>query len=321
MSTDKGSTIILPWVTAPELVDTTPVLQWLIKNWFARGVVATFSGEGKTAGKSTLIRAMMRSVLTGEPFLDEPQEIMGDVLYLTEETPAELKPGLQRAGLHDQSKLHILPWVSMPEGLSWRQVMQGVENKAKETSAVWCIIDTLGHFTRGAGRDENSSSDAIEIMRPIQKLAHNTGMGVLVVRHTRKTGGALGQSDRGTGAYGGAGGFLWNMRASSKDSTVRILEAKGRVDGVPQKIVLDYNGKNYSVVERDWGPLEKAAEEDTIIRMLPATRGDIEAAFPGLAGSTLRRRISELLKAGLIVSEGEGIKGDPKIFYKAPQKV
>lgn len=317
----SGKTIILPWVTAADLVDTTPALEWLVKNWFAKGVVATFSGEGKTAGKSTLIRAMMRCVLTGEPFLDEPQETVGDVLLLTEELPSELKPGLQKAGLHDQTRLHILPWVSLPEGVTWAQIMKGVEQKAAETKAVWCIIDTLGHFTLGPGKDENSSSDAIEIMRPIQRLAHNTGMGVLVVRHTRKSGGSIGQGARGTGAYGGAGGFLWSMREASPNSSLRILEAKGRVDGVPEKIVLDYNGSGYTVVERDWGPLERAAEQDGILRLLPATRRDIEAAFPGLASTSIRKRLAELLKAGLVISEGEGVKGDPKIFYKAPQKV
>ena len=85
-----------------------------------------------------------------------------------------------------------------------------------------------------------SSGEAMQAMGPIQ-LAAAQGLAVVVVRHERKGGGDIGESARGSSAFGGAVDTITSIRRGDGNTSpsVRILKSISRFDSVPDKIVIE----------------------------------------------------------------------------------
>jgi hypothetical protein len=65
------------------------------------------------------------------------------------------------------------------------------------------VFDTLSGLARLSGDSENNAGVATETMAPLQDAAAE-GFAVLVPRHERKSGGTIGESARGSSAFGGS---------------------------------------------------------------------------------------------------------------------
>ena len=63
--------------------------------------------------------------------------------------------------------------------------------------------------------DENDAAEALRASRPLQQAAQS-GLGVIATCHHRKGGGALGESRRGSSAFGGAVDIIVSLTRVSK---------------------------------------------------------------------------------------------------------
>ena len=108
------------------------------------------------------------------------------------------------------------------------------------------VVDTLSTWARLGGDDENSSGKAAEAMAPLQ-LAAATGIAVLVLRHDRKSGGDVGDSARGSSAFGGAVDIILALRRGEGNSrpTIRALHGLSRFDETPATLMIELTDSGY----------------------------------------------------------------------------
>lgn len=203
--------------TAREVAEATPRrVPWKARPWLAEGAITEVDGPIKRAGKTTLVSHMIASILEGDPFMGE-RTAKDKVVCLTEQSPTSFRKVLERAGLTDREDLLILHWHDTI-GVEWADVARTAMDKALEFGAGVLVVDTLAQFAGIRGDSENSAGAAQEAMRPPQEAAAQ-GLAVLITHHERKGGGEVGESARGSSAFGGAVDVIMSVRRPPRRST------------------------------------------------------------------------------------------------------
>lgn len=260
---------ILRFKTAKELAEETPaVTEWIARPWVAKGTITEVDGKIKAGGKTTWITYMAGKILDGEPFMGEPTTRTSAV-FLTEQPPASFRKALERAQLLEREDLLILHWHDT-RGVTWTDVARAAVDKAAEIGAGVLFVDTLGQFAGIRGDGENNAGAAQEAMRPLQEAAAR-GLAVVLTRHERKGGGEVGESGRGSSAFGGAVDVILSIRRGEGNTrpTVRIIESLSRFDETPSKLVIELTDDGY----RSLGDATAFAEKEAvsaILELLPS---------------------------------------------------
>lgn len=309
---------IIAFRTAREVAALTPAkTEWIVAPFVAKGAITELDGKIKAGGKTTFVSHMVKSVVAGSPFMGEPTR-RTRVLLLTEQSPTSFRKVLERAGLTDCEDLLVLFWHDVA-ALPWPEVAALAADKALEVGAELLITDTLGQFAGIRGDGENSAGAAQEAMGPLQEAAAR-GLGVLLTRHERKGGGEVGESARGSSAFGGAVDVILSIRRGDGNTrlTVRVIESLSRFDETPDKLVVELTPNGY----RSLGDVTAFAEEEAaqaIRETLPATPDN--AMTTGELTDKLKEQdvkrtssqaaLSKLLQAGTVTRIGGGKKGDP----------
>lgn len=312
--------------TARQIAEETPATpNWIARPWVVAGGMTEVTGKIKVAGKTTWITHLCREVLDGRPFMGEPTTA-SPVVYLTEQTTASFREALRRAGLLDRTDFHVMLWRDSI-GLEWPDVVRLAVAKAKETGAGLLVVDTLPQFAGLTGEAENSAGDAMAALRPLQEAAGD-GLAVVTVRHDRKSGGEVGDSARGSSAFGGVMDVVVSIRRPEGQGreTLRRIDALSRFDETPGSLVIEKTPTGYTAL----GSMAAVAEAEAEAAMLDEMPGTEEEAksVPELLeaakdegrkinDTTGRLAINKLLDRGTILRRGKGKKGDPYRFWLA----
>jgi len=235
------------WRTAAEIAKATPEdVDWLWRDYLAFGTVVELDAKMK-AGKSTFLGHLVRAVTSGRTFLDR-ETARTPVVWLTEEGDRTFRSILSRAGLTESADIHVLTRRALGS-VDWPELVLAAWDKLDEVGARWLIIDTLPKFAGFKAEQENDSAAAMAVMLPIQQLSAKTGACVLTTRHDRKEGGEIGDSARGSSAFGGDVDVILRLtRVGGKTPNRRKLEALGRFDETPEELVIDLAADGYRVV-------------------------------------------------------------------------
>jgi hypothetical protein len=189
----------LPFLTAAALTALAPErVNWIVPGFVAPGVVTEADGKLKASGKTTFLAHMVRSIVTGCPFLNCPTQ-RSPVIWLTEERAQTFGETLRRAQLDTRTDIHVLHWHSV-KLLAWPVLMKRVTEHAKTVGAKVIIIDTIAQWAAFRGDSENQTGSQMEAAAPLQ-LAASAGLAIVVARHERKSGGDVGESGRGGSAF------------------------------------------------------------------------------------------------------------------------
>jgi hypothetical protein len=299
--------------TAREICETTSDEAEFVAAYVAFGAITELDGKPKAAGKTTFVLEMIAAVLDARPFLDRPT-IGGPVVMLTEQPIASLKPALVRAGLTEREDFVLLTWAEAA-GVPWPEVVEQAAATAREMGARLFVVDTLPQFAGLRGDAENNSGDALEAIGPLQLLAA-AGFAILLTRHDRKSGGEVGDSARGSGAFTGAVDIVVGLGRDAHDArpTMRHLACLSRFTETPPELVIELVEGRYLVVGTSEEALAQARRE-RLLGALPAF--EEPAALQSLAEDldekvkTVRAQLNELLAEGLVARHGEGVRGKP----------
>lgn len=309
--------------TAREIAAATSAeTEWVVRPWIAKGTITEIDGKIKAAGKTTFVSHLIGAVVGGQPFMDEKTK-RTKVVYLTEQPPASFRKVLERAGLTECEDVLILPWHETM-GVMWPVVARAAADKAIAFGAELLVVDTLGQFAGIRGDAENSAGAATEAMEPLQEAAAR-GLAVVLTRHERKGGGEVGESGRGSSAFGGAVDIILSLRRGDGNvrPTVRVIESLSRFDETPDKLVIELVDGTY----RSLGDATAFAEKEAIAaieEILPACE---EHAMPtaeimdklkeqNIGRTTASTALSNLANFSAIVRIGAGKRGDPYRYYK-----
>ena len=319
MEDENRTPINLPFRTAADIErETPPEVNWVARPWVAVGASTELDGKVKLAGKTTFTLHLVRAVVNGVPFMGQPTRKTATV-YLTEQNATSFREAMKRAGLLGREDLVVLYFKDIGS-FQWTSVARAAVEECKRRDAKLLVVDTLTQFAGIAGDGENNAGDALAAMRPLQQAAAE-GISVLVTRHERKSGGTVGDSGRGSSAYGGAVDIVLSLRRpeGNHKRNVRLLQALSRFDETPTDQLIELTDDGYRSLGE---PGDVAIEQErlNIIAALPNGKRnalDIEALCDAtdMSRAQLQRRLDELLNDGKIRKTGRGRRGDAFRYF------
>lgn len=307
--------------TAKELASLeSSDLSWVLRPWVVHGAITELAGKVKLSGKTTFATHLCRAKVFGLPFLEEAVSA-GAVVYLTEQSSSTFRVALDRAGLLTCEDFHLLLRTENLD-LSWPELITLAANKCTETEAGLLVIDTLGPFAGVV--DENSATEAQAAMTPLSEAVQKYGLGVLITRHSRKGGGVVSESGRGSSAYAGAVDLMIDLdrRSGNYPKSQRILSTVGRFDEPPDELVIELREEGYvSLGSPDDAGRDELRSEvfallqggdsldpKAIIDAIAAERGE---DAPPVSPTTLSRVLTEEFERGSVGRLGRGVRNDP----------
>ena len=320
--TSHGAKRNLPFRTARAVADEVPEwVEWFVHGFIAAGAITELVGKIKASGKTTWLTHAVRSIVTGVRFMGRETTRTG-VIYLTEQSPTSFRVALARAGLLEQDDVVVLFWRDTA-GVRWTDIVDDAISEARRLGFGLLVIDTLPRFAGLRGDAENNAGDADEAMAPLQRAAAD-GLAIVVVRHERKSGGEVGDSGRGSSAFGGAVDIVLALKRGEGASrpTVRVLRTLSRFDETPEELVVELQHDGY-VALGDEAAVAFSDARTRLLRDLPRSESaalsmnELEARFKELSATTIERARDALMVDGSVRRSGKGRKGDP-FRYWAP---
>jgi len=314
-------------VTAAELYESKPVaVEWVAEPYIAMEAITELDGKAKSAGKTTFALAMCKAILSGNRFLGGKTK-KSAIVYLTEESRTTFLRALRRAGIGKENDLHILFW-SETLGLQgvnrtrpkWEDVVEQAVNEAKAYGAKLLVVDTFAQFAGLVGDKENIAGDVLAAMMPLQQ-ARDLGIAILVIRHERKEGGAVGESGRGNSALTGSVDIVLRLKRPEGQghSNRRLLEALSRFDETPRMLNIELANGEYQTVGEN-GQNASAIDASKVMAALPNTE---DAAVPisavvakGISRASVQSILEGLIGSKQVETAGKGVKNDPFRYYK-----
>lgn len=310
----------LPFRTAKEIAETTPAtVPWVAKPWLAVGAITELDGKIKAAGKTTLCLHLCKALVGGRPFLGQPTA-QTPVVYLTEQSGTSFREALEGAGLLDCDSLHVLYWHDTI-GIPWPDIVREAVVYCHEVGAKVLVVDTLGQWAGLRGDAENNAGDALEAIRPLQ-FAAASGLAVLLTRHERKSGGDVGDSARGSSAFGGAVDIILSLRrpeGSNAPDNVRVLHALSRFGDTPATLTIELTEEGYIALGSEAAVALRKARE-AILDVAPATADDAMTLEELRKAAGCGRHVAQdatnaLVAEGVLTRTGAGKRGDPYRYY------
>ncbi len=303
---ESAAKLVLPVVRACDLATTMPE-DALFADYVFFGAITLLVAKVK-AGKTTLLLMLIAAVLHGRPFLDR-RTSKATVLLYSEEGKQSLLAALRRAGLEDEPDLHIF-FKQDTRGRSFDEVMTAIINHGRKVAGdgqVFLIVDTIASAGRPVDDQENSTSWAQAVIEAVRR-ATELGWAALLTQHMRKSAGDIEDSARGSSALAGAVDVVVTLTKANTAGHPgrRELEAVGRFDDIPPKLVIELEGGIYRALG-DEGAVEQAASRERLLDLLPSLREDAltEAAILKRFGadakrSTVRRALERLVREQVV---------------------
>jgi AAA domain len=317
------------WYEEPEV--KTP---WLVYGLIPADGYSSICGKPK-AGKSTAVRNLIVSVIKGTPFLGRPIDLpgrVGRVLYLhldRKDKPGRVSAQLKQLGLAEEDAASLtmrlaehLPSKDYTERLKWLQE----EVKASRPDLI--VIDLMWQFV--VAKNSNDYNAVLDGINDLQDALNQIGYkgALIAVMHGRKATNPNDQFDDFLGSTGQRGSFSTNIMLSQyRKAQLRIIasdqtDIDDRVGEIPETaIVRNLDGTlslGLPVTELEKAE-KKSKDEDDITKLLVFLENnpgvEIKTITDQLAMS--KKRTLALLREvkDLISRTGEGIKGDPYLYF------
>jgi hypothetical protein len=234
---------------------------------------------------------------------------------------------IRRAGLAARDDFRVISLWDVDD-LDWGEIVKLARAECARVKAKLLVVDTLSAFARLEGDMENQAGAAQAAVRPLQVLAHEDNLAVAFGRHSRKGGGAVGESGRGSSAFAGAVDLLVSIRRREGNYPVtqRVLYTLGRFDEPPDDLVIDLTDAGYVVLGSE-ASVDRDVVRKTILALTKdaALTGDelLAAVKEEIGDSVSRNTVVDARKSlqttGEIVRSGRGIRGDPYTYAAAPE--
>lgn len=186
-------------------------IEWVVDDLLSKGGVSLISADPK-AGKSTIVRQLIRDVLRGGKFL-ERKCVKGTVLYFAiEEQVQVVNKSFKRLGVNEEDSL----LVHLGDPLT-DSTLKDFEDLIIEHKPVLCVIDTLFDFLEV--ESENNYKEVKRELRRLRKIARASGTHIVLVHHSSKPA----KDDRRRGNRG----ILGSQAIAGGVDTIIVIEVDG----------------------------------------------------------------------------------------------
>jgi hypothetical protein len=255
-------------------------------------------------------------------FMGEPTQKTA-VVYLTEERDSTFREALRRAGLLDRIDLHVLCWRDTL-GEPWQSIMEDAVKKCAEVGAELLAVDTISQFAHLTGDRENNAGDVLEVFLSLQDAAAK-GLGVISIRHERKSSGDVADAGRGSSAFAGAADIILAIRRPEGNTrpTLREIHANSRFDETPGFLAIELTDAGYVAL----GDSVAVAKDEAKAAILAVTPTEESEALTldellkktGVKRTVAQAAIKELREGGQLRRIGKGVKNDSHKWFAPTQ--
>jgi hypothetical protein len=303
----------LPWFKPSEVIALAPKQpDYVVEGIAYKGAVTEIDAKIKV-GKTTLLAYIIRACRRAMPIFGLPTKPACFVI-MTEEGIETTREWLDEVGLGDADD--IIRIISFRDPtvqrviteLTWADVVALVALQAREWGADVMIVDTLSKWARIPGDQENSAGIAAAAMTPLEIVAAGEPkLSVWAVRHDRKAGGDVGDSGRGSSAFGGSADIILQLRRANTAGhpNRRVLAGVRRYRDVPAELTIELVDGEYIAIGNTL-QVERAETKVKLLDRLPGAdatpwlEAEILSQIPGLSRSTVRRALTDLFTDGLV---------------------
>jgi hypothetical protein len=320
---DAGQKRILKFRSGAEIATMQEPVEWIVPGFVVKGGITELGAKVK-AGKTTLVMKLVRAVGDGLYFLDRPT-LKTPTVYLTEQPSASFRQAMERAGLLGRDDFRFLRHGDT-RGMPWTEVAAEAIDECARTHAVLLVVDTLPQFACLKGDSENNAGDALAAMQPLLRAAAD-GIGVILTRHERKSGGEVGDSGRGSSAFAGAVDIVLSLRRPEGNAkrTHRVLQALSRFSETPAELLIELTDAGYVALG---DPHEAALKEVKASILATIPKSETEAvdlkeltANTKVPRSTIQHAVEELLADRTLSRTGEGKRGSPFLYFLSENRL
>ncbi|HYW88836.1 MAG TPA: bifunctional DNA primase/polymerase, partial [Chloroflexota bacterium] len=239
----RGSGGLIRWRNHSEtLAMRPPAVDWLIEGIFGRTLITEVVAKVKV-GKTTFVLGGLRAGIAGDE-LYCGRAVSGPfrVAYVTEEGESTFLEAMRRYGLNDlvdQDAFYtVFDYETLPGSFS-QQVDELIAHATEDRVDV-VILDTLS-IIAGLDEEDHAGKAATE-MHHVRRLAA-AGFAVGILRHSRKSGGEVGDAGRGSSAISGYCDILLQLEPYKGDedsSNLRVLKSRSRLS-MTEPLVLEFD--------------------------------------------------------------------------------
>jgi DNA-binding transcriptional ArsR family regulator len=264
-------------------------------------------------GKSWATLDLALSVAAGRPFLGR-ETTQGAVLYL----------GLEDQERRLQDRLRLMgpdmDWTDLP--LDVATAIEAVDDGGFELIEEWLrgaenprlvVVDVWGRFSSRESTAKNEYERLTHTLQPLQALAHTYGVTLMLVHHTRKTGGENSGGGDPFDQVLGSRALTSNMDVTMVLNRTRMqrdatLSMTGRdILEVELPVRFDQDTYRWMAVDEVAGPALSPARQQVLDAVTAGHRhgADIVKAV-GKERTAVANHLSALVKDGLLVRAGGG---------------
>ena len=303
-----------PPTLAAFLAENADPVEWVVPGYAARGAITVVAGHAKV-GKTTFLAEMVGAVTTGADFLGNPTA-GGKVLWVDLEQPRGLTASVLGASRSSAAAVHVV-WGALPD-------LDVLAEWCESNGVVFVIIDS---WKKARGEMVEDANDEVQIDRAVQRFiefTRRTGVALVLIAHSRKSGGSEGLDVRGSAALVEAVEIVVSFRRFSLEADIqdtrRVLEAYARYEETPHKLVIDRTESGYVAVgtpgevkQREiWGRV--AAALDSRPRTAEDVCDALRANGETISSSRVRTVLCEMVKHGRVARTGQGKRGNPMMY-------
>ena len=262
-------------MTMRQLVEQTPSRpDWLWEGYLAPGSITVFHGDPK-AGKSTLLYGLLGALESGTPFAGSLTR-KTNAIVLSEEPDDTISEKVRRFGAWSH---HIIK-SEMTYGIEWVSLVDWAADQAIANGSGMIMVDTFARMSQIRDEEENDAGAVLARLAPLQRAA-SRGLSILLVVHSRKSGGRHGLGVRGSSALPGAANVIVELQRVG-DGAKRTLKGIGHYEDIPELRTVELRDAEYVVLGNEAGKARN--------RML------VLAAFDALGTATDKQLFAHLNK-------------------------
>lgn len=293
-----------------------PPQKFVVENLLPVGL-SMLAGAPKL-GKSWASLDLALSVATGRPFMSRATD-QGAVLYLAlEDSPRRLQERLQRIGPGvDWEDLPLELWTEIEPvdagGLTaLREWLEGAERPRLIIADIW------GRFESRTPSTKNDYDRITQTMQPIQALAVEFDVAILLIHHTKKSTGEGAQGGDPFDQVLGSRALTSNMDLTMVLTRTRmqqdaVLDVTGRdVEESKINVTFDKTSCRWDVTAHESGPAlspEKQLVLDAVQQGF--TKATAVAEHLGKKRPAVANHLTDLVREGHLVRLGGGEYGFP----------
>ena len=280
-------------------------------SWLVEGVLPddglSLLVAAPKVGKSTLARCLAAAVASGSRnnWLGRPVQ-QGVVIHLAlEERVQTVQSHYDGIGASDE-RIHLLTSQAPAPG----KILEPLRRSVEDLRPSLVVIDPLFRFV--AIQDGNEYSEVAVALHPLIALARETCTHILLVHHSRKSGGDHGSEVLGSTALSGSVDTVISL---ANDRGQRMVYAFGRDDVQVEKTRLTMDENGWVDVGRTKTEADQDKKRDDILRYLkdrrkPVTEKDIHEAVTSNR-QVLLAALRKLVAGGRVTRSGGGKRNDP----------